>query len=97
MAAYEGKLVPPAGVMTRRLDDELRATLKERHTARILERADIDGRVERSMERRAGAIESAVAGIVEAVSAELGREPRRPWTDPVGELARRIARGRRGS
>jgi hypothetical protein len=97
MAAYAGKLIPPAEVMARRLEEGVRETLRERITAEVLERADIDGRVERAMERRAGKIAAASAGIVDAVSASLGRKPRRAWTNPVRSLARRIARRRRES
>jgi hypothetical protein len=77
--------------------EDLEETLRERRVAEVLERADVDGWVERAMGRRAGKIASAASRIVDAVSAALGREPRRPWTEPVRSLARRIAGKPRGS
>jgi hypothetical protein len=96
MAAHAGKVIPPPEVMTRRLEQHLDEMLRERIVARVLERADVDGLVDRAKERRAGAIASASARIVDTVSAALGRQRRRAWTDPVRSLARRIA-GRGGS
>jgi hypothetical protein len=95
MAAYEGKLIPPAEVMEGRLDDELRETLRRRIEAAILERADVDGMVERAVERRAGRIERAVANIEETIALALEQVADRPWTDPIDRLARRLARKRR--
>jgi hypothetical protein len=94
-APFRGKVIPPAEVMARRLDDDVRAILRERIVARILARANVDGLVGRAMERRAGEIAAASAKIVDTISAALGREPRRPWTGPVGSLARRIAKPRK--
>jgi hypothetical protein len=91
MAEQAGKLIPPAAVMARRFDEGLRATLEERIVAEILERADVDGLVDRAMESRAEEIDAAVAEITDEVTAALEQEPLHPWTAPVGELVRRIA------
>ena len=61
----------------------------------ILERADVDGMVERAVERRAGRIERAVANIEETIALALEQVADRPWTDPIDRLARRLARKRR--
>jgi hypothetical protein len=91
-ASYQGKLVPPADVLKERLQEDLDAKLRDRITQDILDEADIDGRVEEAMAKRAEAIAAAEASLADEVEDDLRRHREHPWTNPVATIAEELSR-----
>jgi hypothetical protein len=88
-----GKVVPPAEVLIDRLEEETRAKVNRRLTARILRRARLEDRVTRAMERRQPTIKALSATIQKDVAQKLEDDPSQPWGSPVEQMAREIAAG----
>jgi hypothetical protein len=93
LAPHAGKVIPPAAVMSETLAEGVESTLRRDITGRVLAAADIDGLVARAVAERAPLVEAAAGSIVADVTAALEEGPQEPWGEPVGRIARGIARG----
>jgi hypothetical protein len=91
---YRGKLIPPASVLSDNFDRVVRDRLKEGITRAILRRANLDARLERAIAQRSEAIEATRESLPELVARSLERTPEKPWTNPVGRIARRAIAGK---
>jgi hypothetical protein len=84
------KLVPPVSVMRRRLASDVKELLREEITAEILEEAGINRLVEEAFEKRMVEIEARVESLAGDVAKALADDESRPWTGPIGDVAREI-------
>src|SRR5262249_27526261 len=74
-ADHAGKVVPPAGVLTDRLAERVRATLRTAITRRVLAEAGVESLVEAELAERAGQIGDASRRLTAAVSLSLAENP----------------------
>jgi hypothetical protein len=98
LADYDqGKVVPPPEVLAEKLEEGLRARLRERITRAVLHRARIEERAERAFRGREEGLRASLEGIGGRVAAELRQRPKDHWSAAVLREARRLARLRRKS
>jgi hypothetical protein len=90
---HAGKVIPPKEVIRTQMVQDVKDQLRERITARVLERADVTGRVERAFLKR----EPAILGLLATIEADIARHfrdnPADQWNDPLHRLAEAIVRG----
>lgn len=91
-APYRGKVIPPDKVLKARLEEEVRGGLERGITRAILRRAGIDARVSRAFDRRSAAIDAAGQSLADTIKESFGRDPSKPWVDPLSRVARKIVR-----
>jgi hypothetical protein len=87
-----GKLIPPADVLQDRLEQGVREELNRRITRRILHRARLEQRVERAFRSRLPVIGERSETLPVAVAEALRERPAESWTDPIGRVAKVIAK-----
>lgn len=95
IAPHLGKVVPPAEVLADRLEQRARAELERRWTARVMRRARIDERVERSLGELRPDLAAEAATLESEVRRSLDANPIELWHQPVERVARKITRRRK--
>jgi hypothetical protein len=89
-ADQSGKVVPPDEVLVERLRADTRKELERRITERILRRANITARVDRSMSRRLPLLQSQAEALRAEVERTLETSPEQSWSAPVQRKAMEI-------
>jgi hypothetical protein len=87
---YDGKLIPPAPVLTARLEETVRHELREDLTRQVLKEANIDGRVNTKVEGLRPVLEGRADGLGEAIAQALDQVQDQPWTAPIDRIAEEI-------
>ena len=94
MAAHGGeKVIPPEGVVADRLQANIRTSLHEELTERILREAKVDEQVESAFKKLRADLPDGEE-IRRQVAGELKREPAERWTEPLDRLAAGLIEGR---
>ena len=87
MAAHGGeKVIPPEGVVADQLQANIRASIHEELTERILREAKIDEQVESALEKLRADMPDGEE-LRRQVAGELKRKPAERWTEPLDRLA----------
>ena len=90
----DGKLIPPADVARRELEDKIEEELREQLTDIILADADLDGQVAEAfdaLKAKAG-FDKIAQGASNIIRYRLRSAPAKSWRDPVGDLAKDLVR-----
>jgi len=88
MATYAaGKVIPPPPVLLERLQEETRAALTERITARTLAEADLDGQIAAAEVALAADLMRGAGALPETVAQALQATPATAWGVPIKERA----------
>ena len=92
MAPYDtGKVLPPAAVVSARLEGQARAEVERAITARVLREARVDEQVAAAMGRLSPALTALGAVAAERIATVLAEEPTEAWSDVVDLLATTVA------
>jgi hypothetical protein len=87
----QGKVIPPAAVMTEFFNEKLRHEQESSIRERILREADLDGQVQAAMANQAADARSAAEGLTVQVRASLANNPTDSWRTPIQRLAAEMA------
>jgi hypothetical protein len=87
-----GKVVPPADVVETQFRQGLAEEVKRRTTRGVLRRARVTERTDRAVRACEPEVVEALAGLPQRVTQALGESPAKLWREPVGRLARELAR-----
>jgi hypothetical protein len=93
MSDYTGKLVPPAGVMADRLNDQVRRLWRESIIAQVLSEARVDERVDDALSSVSARMDSVADRLPDRVEEALQGDPQRHWAHVVDELPESLAEG----
>src|SRR5262249_11699014 len=88
--AAHSKLIPPADVMRKQLEEDVKSGLEEKITNEVLEEAGIDALVEDAFKDRIPAMDAWAKRLVTSVTDDLRRDDSQSWTASVGKIAKRI-------
>jgi hypothetical protein len=91
MAAFSGKVVPPAPILVERLDDQVRQRLHESIVERVLSEARVDDRVDEALASLSAKLAEVAADLPSQVDDDLQEDSQRHWADVVDEFAESIA------
>jgi hypothetical protein len=83
MADYAGKVVPPAAILEERLNEKVRARLRESIVERVLAEARVDHQVEENMVALEKRLADVVKDLPRTVAGELDEAPQQPWRKVV--------------
>jgi hypothetical protein len=91
MAAFSGKVIPPAAILAERLESGVRKRVRESITKRVLAEARVDDQVDRAMAELGPRMADVTAELPGLVAADLHDDPRRHWTETVAARAENVA------
>jgi hypothetical protein len=96
MAEHDrGKVVPPAEVMEAQFRQDLEGEVRRRITRALLRRARVAERTRRAVRSCESEVVEALAALSRRLAVALQDSPAKLWREPLGRLAREVARDMR--
>jgi hypothetical protein len=91
MADFDGKVIPPAEVLEKRLKSDVRERVRESIMERVLAEARVDDQVDQEMARLGPRLAKATAKLPDRVAEDLQDDPFQRWADAVAARAKKVA------
>jgi hypothetical protein len=93
LADYQGKLIPPANVLAKRLADRTEQGVREAITKEILAEAKLGDRIKKEVVRLSPKLKRLAVDLADRVEHELQDDPQRHWSNVVDTLADGAVKG----